>query len=511
MLSQRLARIQGVMASQELSPVTIPFAGWQPDRADYANPGSTEALNVVPTPDGFRPLPDLVTQSDALTARCQGAAAAKDTSGNVSFYAGDVSKLYRLVGGAFQDASGATYTTAADDVWEFAQFGQTALATNYADAVQSVAVGGATFADHFTSTLKPKARHIAVIRDNLFIGNTNDTENGVKPNRVQWSAINDSTDMDPSASTQADFQDIPDGGWIQKIVGGVEYGLIYQESSIKRAQYVGSPLIYQFDPIDRARGTPIPQSVIALGRMVFSIAEEGFMMCDGLQNVPIGHGAVDRTFWAQFDLTNASRVSAAIDPINSVVMWAFPGSGNVGGSPNKLFFYNYKDQKWSEGEVDVQVLLRTFKQGYTLDGLDAVGTDIDADPPFSFSFDSKYWTGGNIQLAAFDTSNKLAFFEGDNLAATLETSEFQPNARGRSEITAVRPLIDGGTITAAIASRALLTATATFGSAASINTNGECTITSEGRYHRVRNSIAAGGTWTHAQGVVVNASKTGEQ
>jgi len=483
------------------SPI-IPFEGWRPDRAALGNPGSTEALNVIPSADGFRPLKTLTAVSDALTARCRGAFAATGSSGTAHIYAGDETNLYELIGATFSDISGATYTTAADGNWEFALYGQRVLATNYDDAVQGITIGGAAFANQITSTLTPKARHIAVVRDFTVLGNTNDGTDGQKQNRVWWSGINDPTDFDPNATTQCDFQDVPEGGWVQKIVGGADYGLVFMERQIQRMTYVGSPLIWRFDAIDRERGTPIPKSVVGLGRMVFFISEEGFFMTDGLRSVPIGHEEVDRKFWDNFDSLYASRVSSIIDPLSKTVMWAWPDTSATNGEANNIYIYNWVSKKWSHASVNTQHLFLARGLGYTLDSLDTVGTDIDNATTFPFSFDSRAWTGGEFKLAAFDTDNKYATFTGSNMAATLETTETQPHSNGRSRVTRVRPLVEGsGTITTAIAPRDALTETATFGSAASLNTDGSASVDSEGRYHRVRVSVAAGGTWTHAQGV----------
>ena len=511
-LHARMAEVYELLKQTSPAPLTVPFAEWTPDRADFANPGSTAANNVVPTIDGYGPMADLAAYSDALDARAQGAVAAQDTDGNQHVYAGDAAKLYLMTGTAFADASkSGGYSTPADGAWEFEQFQQTLIATNYIDPVQSVAVGGGTFADLITSSNKPKMKHIGVIGDFLVGGNTDDAVDGVRPGRIWWPGINDPTDFDPAAATQSDFQDQAAGGAVQKVVGGREYGLIFQERRISRMVFEGGGRIFRIDPIDRKRGTSIPGSVIGWGRFAFFIADEGFMLHDGIESIPIGHNKVDKTFWDQFDITNFHRVSVAVDPVNKLVVWAFPGSGNVAGAPNKLYIYNMIDQRWSEADIDTEIVVRLTTQGFTLETLDTIGTDIDDSSIFPFSFDSRVYTGGQIKLGAFDTAHKLAFFDGANLAATLETTEIQPATGRRSGVTSVRPLVDGGTITAAMASRATLQESVAFGAASAINANGECPLRSEGRYHRARVSIAAAGTWTHAQGVEITAHPLGTQ
>ena len=504
-LSRRIPR---QTQSKALRLAELPFGEWLPDLAPYENPGCLEALNVLPAIDGYKPLPDITSVSDALDARCQGAAAAQDAAGNVDVFAGDATKLYLLKAQTFSDASKAGgYTTPVDAQWEFALFGDKFIATNFTDPIQAITLSGSTFADLITSSLKPKAKHLAVVRDHLVLGNTNDGTDGHKPNRVFFSAINDATDFDPSATTLADFQDIPDGGAIEKVVGGVEYGLIFQERSISRMTFVGSPLVFRFDKIDRRRGTPIPGSVVEHGRMVFFISEEGFFYNDGTRSVPIGQNKVDQTFWNQFDIANESRVTSAIDPINKVCVWAFPGTGNSNGTPNKLFFYDYMNGRWSQGEIDTDIVLRTLNQGFTLDQLDTFG-NLDA---LAYSLDSRAWTGGEFKLGAFDTSHRLNFFSGSNLAATLETSE--RDLETRSKLRGIYPIVDGGTVTASVASRArIMDSVASFPTAVAVNsTNGMTPFISEGRYHKAQVKVAAGGTWTRAKGVKLLGAPTGKK
>ena len=477
--------------------------------------------NVFPAEDGYRPVGDLAAQTDALTARCQGHGASVDTEGDVIQYAGDVSKLYHLLASAWTDGSKAGgYATPADGRWEILQFGDSHLvATNYADAIQFVSPGGTAFTDLLTSTLTPKCKTMGVVRDHLVLGYTNDAADGVVPNRIWWMAAGDPRDADPNAATLADYEDWEEdaGGGVQRIIGGVEYGLVFFPREILRMTFQGSPTIFRFDSIDRQRGTPIPGSAIAHGRLVGFISDQGFCIQDGVETHQIGDGFVDRTFWNQFDLVNASRVTAGFDPVEKNFLWGFPGSGNVGGIPNLIYCYNIAEKKWSEIEKDHDLIMRALTTGFTLDTLDTIGTDIDDTGPFPFSFDSSAYTGGLSRLAAFGTDKKLSYFSGDNLAATMETGDFQPNPAGLSTCQSLRPLITGGdtavsgTITGSFASRIRQSDAVAFASAANLTTDGLATLFSNGRYHRAQVKVPAAAVWDRALGVQIEAALAGNK
>lgn len=438
-----------VKLSQRLSPLSksskqtvMPFGEWLPDLPDFANPGAIEAKNVIPSRTSYQPFPGLSEQTNALTGVATGAISARDISNNVYFYAGDATKLYESTDNIFTDESkGGGYATAVDDVWEFVQFGQDVIATNFTDPVQEIAVGGGgvgAFADLIASTNKPKAKHLAVVRNFLVLGNTSDVTDGHVSNRIWWSGFNDPTDFDPDATTQSDYEDLTDGGWVQKVVGGTEYGIVFMESRIYRITYEGSPRIFDVYPVDRGRGTPIPNSVVAHGRDIFFISEEGFFRFDGSQSIPIGADRVDKTFWGQFDIANKARVSSAIDSVNKLVAWSFPGAGSVGGASNTLFLYNWAWGRWARVEVDMEILVSSLTQGFTLEGLDTVSTNVDTG--FTDSFDSDVWKGGKIRFSAFDLSHRLGYFTGSNLASTLDTGEAQIFSGRRALINEARPL-----------------------------------------------------------------------
>lgn len=472
---------------------TVPVGEWLPDQPDLANPGATEAKNVIPWKDSYKSFPSLSEQSaNALGDRCQGAYFARDNSGNVYNFAGDETKLYLYQQSSYSDvsrASGGAYSTPSDGDWEFTQWGETVIAVNGSNAAQVATLGSGLFSALGGSP--PVARHIAVVRDFVVMGNISTV-----PNRVQWSGIGDSASWAVSASTLADYQDLQgDGGWVAKIVGG-EIGVVFRERDIWRMTFTGSREIFQFDQIEKQRGTFAPQSVINYGSLIFYLADDGFYVTNGNgASIPIGDGKVDRTFLDALDSEYFFRISAAIDPTNKLVMWAAPMSGSS-GSPNRIFVYNWVYRRWAYAEVDLEVFARYASQGYTLEGLDAVSASLDSLTP---SMDSRVWTGGLMTLAGFSTNHKLGTFTGTVLDATVETGEVQHYPGFRSNVTEVRPLVDGNAATISVGSRNRQSASHTFGSATSQNDSGTCPVRSNARYHRYR--ISTSGAFNFIQGV----------
>src|SRR5262245_1976627 len=166
---------------------SFPFGEWAPDRADL-DPGLIEVKNVLPGPSGYIPFQDIAVATNTLTARPRGAIQARDQSDTVFQYAGDATKLYQNVDGTWTDRSKVgNYSTATNDIWELVAWKNKVLAVNgFTDNPQSITFGGANFADLTTDL---QAKHIAVVRDFVVMGNTEDAVDGTVPSRVRWSAL----------------------------------------------------------------------------------------------------------------------------------------------------------------------------------------------------------------------------------------------------------------------------------------------------------------------------------
>ena len=487
----------------------VRFGEWTPDLSPMDNVGVTVALNVMPAGDSYKSFPSPSIYSSALTARCQGATSGRDAAGNTYNFAGDSTKLYELAGAAWGDASKVGgYTTNDEERWSFTQWGSQIIATNFADAMQEFTMGTSTdFAD--LSATAPKARYVTVVRNNVVAANTDDTSDGPVPYRVRWSAVGEATDWTPSVSTQSDFQDLDgDGGWNQQIVGG-EVGTVFQERSIWRMTYVGSPLIYQFDEVERGRGTPAPGSVTKIGSAIPYLGIDGFYIFDGQQSQPIGADRIDKTFYADLDQSYFNRISSTIDPINKIIFWASPGQQNTGGNPNRIWAYNYSPtakKRWAYADQDIEYIYRSLAEGYTLDGLDAISTNLDLLP---FSLDSRVWTGNSALFSGFDTDHKQVNFTGAALDATIETQETELTPNMRTNVQEIRPFIEGyTTLTVQIGGRNSLADSVTWGPVITANSAGNFPCRSNYRYHRMR--VLLSGAFTHAQGLnIVKTSMRG--
>ena len=476
----------------------VPFGEWTPDQPDLAA-GSTVATNVLPSDSSYRPAKAAAAISSAADARIMAMEYGEDPAQNVFVFAANATKIYRYTQGTLTSVSkSGNYTTAAGERWTFCKFGPRMIAANFTHATQSYVMGTSSlFAD--LNAAAPKARTLATVRDFVVMGDINESSTNYA-NRVRWSALGDPTNWTIGTSTQSDYQDIFGGGNVQAIVGG-EYGLIFMKRSIHRMNYVGSPLIFQFDEIASNRGLAARDAVTKIGNMVFFLDRDGFYMYDGRALQPIGAGKVDRYFWSNCAFGSTDRITCAADPINGLVAWSYISNTDTTGNPDRVIVYNWRTGRWSEFRAAHQLIGDITTIEYTVEQLDTVNANLDN---HTISFDSSAFKGGDV-LFATAIDHKLATFTGATLAAEIETPEAAFADTRRSVIRSIRPIVDGGTLTMQIGTRNRINDAVVYGSTVAQNAAGFCPFRAEGRYHRAKLYVAAGSTWSEASGLEFDA------
>ena len=453
----------------------ITFGEWLPDQPSVTG-ALMKADNVYSRAIGYGGVPSAVDYTQSASEPLNNVVAGKNPDGSTTIFAGSQTNLYKLdsTDMSLVDVSGDTYTTPVDQRWRFTQFGNRVIAANGADKLQGWLLGTSTaWADLAADA--PEARYVTVVRDFVVSGHIGTDY----PFRVKWSGINNESTWTDSATTQSDFQEIPDGGSIVGVTGG-EFGLILMDRSIYRMTYVGSPLVFQFDNISRNLGCYEANSVIQYQGLTFFLADDGFYACDGQTVASIGGEKVDRFFFSDVDEEYLFNMSAAIDPIKNLVIWAYPAKGQ-GGKVNKLLIYNFQTKRWSSGGTDVDRVASSSSPSTTLEGLDVISSSIDA---LGTSLDSRIWLGGKLLFAGV-RGNKVVTFTGANSTATIQTGELSLENR-KTAITLVQPIVDNGSCDVAVFSRDLLTTQVVFGSATSADSENRVSLRSMGRYHRLQ-------------------------
>jgi hypothetical protein len=469
----------------------IVLGEWLPDQPAIVD-SLKIAQNVVPLSIGYSGFPASENYSNNASETLLRTFASKFGT-TTQLFAGGASKLFKFNPSTLNlDNVSKVGGYAATD-WSIVQFGNSILASDNASKIQYITVGGAsTFADAAANA--PVAKYLTIVRDFVVAGNL---DSGTNANKIQWSDINDFTDWTSGGASQSDFQVIADGGTINGLTGG-EFGLVLMEQAIVRMSYIGSPFFFQFDVLTRNLGCIEGGSVTQSGNVTYFLSDNGFYSCDGTTITSIGNEKVDKYFFDNMNISQIDTMTAAVDPVKKLIVWNYPNISNG----RSLLIYNYQVKKWSQADTVASTVASIATAGFTLEDLDAFGT-LDS---LTTSLDDRLWAGGKF-LFAGTTGSKISTFTGANLTAQLQTSDIEQGYN--SVVTLVRPQIDNGSCSVAVASRRELDDTITFGSQVITSSEGRVPLRSYGRYHRF--NIVPSGSWTNAVSIDVDLAPQGNR
>ena len=401
---------------------------------------------------------------------------------------------------------GGTPLTGTDtDYITFTQFGQYVIASNGVDEPQYYLMGTSTVFENLSTIANngtpPIFKTSGVVRDFLVTGNIV----GAK-NRVAWSGINDIATWESGVSS-SDTQDLPgSGGQVVAITSG-EVGYVFREDQIIRMDFVGGNVVFRFSVLSENRGAVYGQTVCQDNRQVFFYASDGFFQINGDQILPIGAEKVNRFFDGDLNKAYTDRITAAVDPFNTLAIWLYPSKDNpnVSGVCDKLLIYNYVTQKWSVAKVKASQIFKQFVVANTVELMDIISENLD---DINISLDTAFWTTGHLYLGAIDENFKAAIFSGKTLEAELETKETEIFPGLRANVTNIRPIVDASA-KVVIKTRDRLVDNVTTSSSTSMNSTGLNPVRQSGRYFRANVKIPAETIWTNAQGIDLTASEGG--
>jgi hypothetical protein len=406
----------------------------------------------------------------------RGGGAFIDSTGTSTLLGARTDGVFKFFGASW---AGTGATGGAQQV-RFAQFGDSVLIANGSAVQRYLLLTGVLG----PITAPPSAIDVAQTRDFVMAITTD--------NALQWCQFNDSATWTIGAN-QADKQPSL-WGQLRRIIGG-EYVIAITDRSVVRGTYVGVEggldIIWQFDEISAEVGCMASGSVSNVGRLIFFLSERGFMMCDGQTVDPIADEKFNRWFFDRFSRQDIANIWSAIDPRNSLVLWAMPGT------PGTIIAYNWVLKRATVFEMDVQGMFTGYTSGTSLDALDATYGNLDAIPT---SLDDPLFAGGNPILLICDSGNVFNALSGDNLEATLQLDNIEPTPGRRSRIREVRLVSDTTDASVTIDARMRAGDAESIRSTSTMRGNGKLPIRANGRYNNVAVTIPAATNWSFIQG-----------
>lgn len=461
-----------------------PILGFAPD-ADPVTPGIfSDCSNVIPYESGFKGAPSSVaTTAAALAAEARGAVVATKLDGTRRVFAGTQTKLYELNGTSWTDrsAGGGSYTGSSESRWSFCQFGDTTVASNLADAMQSSSSGA--FAAIATA---PKAKIVVSASSNFVLAfNTNDGTYGSSPDRWWCCAQSDQTSWTPSVTTSANTgRLIAVEGAIQAALTLGDYVVAYKQRAIFVGVYAGPPVVWQWNLVPGGEAGAVGQeSVCDIGGAHFIVGNDNFWLFDGTRPQPIGTGVVRQWFLNNSSPLYRYRTKAIYDKQSNLVRVFYPSLGST-GSCDACLVYHVTAKKWGRADTTAEAPLNYIAPGVTIDGLNSYASTIDTLP--NIPLDSQYWLSGGQTQAYFNASHQLVSLSGVTGASYFTTGDVgDDDTVTVIERFRVRHVMKPTTATASGFYKMNEGDTLTAGPTNSVN-DGKFDLRQSGRFHRVR-------------------------
>lgn len=471
------------------------IGAYEPDVAKTTAGVTDRVLNAMPIKGSstidWGPVqgPAAVAGAEALPAPQRGLVTVINSS-NATYetFAGTAESIYKLGADGTWTEIGSGFNLPVGDFWSFVVFGKYLLATNITDGL--LAYNMAVPAGVNPVAGAPKFRSIAVIFDTL-MGFSSDGDALLARN----SAINDFTVWKPKQNG-ADYQPYPGGDELlcgAELPGGI--AVVFQRD--RYSVLVRDPqLLYQKQEVSFEVGAIGHQSVVVAAGKAYFHSGDGFYATAGGPPEPLGAERVDRTFLANADQSALDQMQGAYYHQTKVVLWRYKTTSDADeGVFTGILGYDTQLDKFFPLSVATMGIFAYRSPGISIDDITESIDDIPR------SLDSRFYFGGLRGFACLDADGKMATFDGDTLAATLET---QVSATAQSQlIRSCVPAYIGSrdAFTIQVGATNFQGDAETWTTPQPVQPSGRAMLRARGKNIKFRMVSAAGADWSSVRGI----------
>jgi hypothetical protein len=487
------------------------FPAWRPDAYSLGTGFARDVSGVLPGTGGWVPWPALEALGSAVAAAVRGAFIARDSTGAPVIFAGTATALYKWagIGSPWTDVTrtvGGAYAVPTEGEWDWAQFGDTVIAVNGADAPQYYTLASSTDFDALGGSPPSAAKRVQVVGDHVWLMDFTTAlgPSGIMPNgraQIAWSGFRD-PDYWTLGSKSCSFATFPTGGFVQAATTQLA-GIVFLERGIWRFGK-DAIKIFAFDPILEGQGTSAPYSVIQHEDSAIFYGTDGFAKIGGAGFAQIGSEWIDNWALENFNQTRLKQVIGALDPVRMRCFWIYPNPGNSASyTHNGIVCFDMlnTEKPWSKADIECEYIFSGATPGATLADLTTLYTTLAGVQSAGFTMGSDAFLGGAPRIAAFDSLHKMAFFSGNGVEAMAQTAEFMPIPGRRFYTNGFRAVTDASTATGRVAVAEAPHGDLMWKSSAGVTAQGFIPARASGKILVNEVTIPEGEEWTFLSGV----------
>ena len=233
---------------------------------------------------------------------------------------------------------------------------------------------------------------------NLSLGTAQD------PLLVAWSTAGDFTVWGAATNNLAGTYRLPRGSMI---VGGFQSSfrtLLFTDIECYSMDFIGYPLVFNFNKIGNNCGLIARAAVAELGGMVFWMSPANFYSLSGSGAQPLRCPVWDAVF-QDLDRSNLSKIAAWSNSDGNEIWWFFPSISGGTGENDKFVKYNIVEQAWDYGSLSRTACLDRSVLGGPL----AAGSD-----QYIYQHETGYDAAGSAISPSF-TTGYFALADGEQI------------------------------------------------------------------------------------------------
>ena len=231
--------------------------------------------------------------------------------------------------------------------WSFTNWGEDVIYTTNADGRLWYATTGTPATPASLITTAPVGNNSVIVTDERHVMAIGQTGSGGSFRRVAWSSREDYADWNFSSTTNtAGYLDLNVRTPLLKGVKVKEGILIFSQTDIYLASYVGTPYIYGFQ---RVSDTEMfhPDGIATFNGKAVWLSRTGFQLYNGGFVQPLDCPILNDILGEMDPIYGPIRIHAAHNGVYPEIWFFYPTQGN--NESNRYVIWNYQENWWAWG------------------------------------------------------------------------------------------------------------------------------------------------------------------
>jgi hypothetical protein len=196
----------------------------------------------------------------------------------------------------------------------------------------------------------PTLQDVMLVTDQRFVmvGGTDNIGGGdYDPLLVRWSDQEDYTEWSPSITNQAGDYRLSEGSYIVTALQTKQEVLIWTDSALYSAQYVGTPWVWSFALVLSNLSIISPNAVATVSGLVFWMGRGKFYVYSGQVNpLPC---TITNYIFSDINISQAWQIFCGTNEAFNEVWWFYCSADSL--TVDRYVVFNYAENTWSCGKL----------------------------------------------------------------------------------------------------------------------------------------------------------------